>query len=373
MDIRETNLILKQMQNGDFIKKYYRGIFVEFLGKRRVLSTSVLNGGITEGLSAVFNYNCLAENYSCEMHEASYEMELKSNAKKLGLDGDAVTGLSTAAWMEMASIVEETYEDLCVTSIVTGGVDKNAVRAGDPASYYEVNGEYHRLPPGTINIILMINKNLSAGVLTRALVTCTEAKVTAVEELMIGSLYSNGIATGSGTDGTIIVCDAETTEYLTDAGEHSKLGELIGRVVKKAVKEALFKQTGACGARQHNVVERARRYGITLGSLQNYYSSNKEKFSLDLDMKEFEQRFEKIKDNSNVVVWTSLYLHLLDQYRYGLLEWGEVLRECKVLSTMLLQSNKSNEINEVFSIPLDEPILKNLVECLKAILIYHLL
>lgn len=370
--------VLKTFENGDELIYNYRGIRIEFKGKRRVLSTSVLHGGIQEELVGVFNYNCLADEYECTLTESSYEEELKRNARRLHLDGERVTGISTAAWMECVAIQEERFEDLVVTAVVTGGVDKNAVRVGDPASYYERNGQFTlvkedaSITPGTINIMLYINKDLAPGVLCRALVTCTEAKVAAMEELMLGSLYSTGIATGSGTDGTIIVSDCSCSDWLTDAGEHSKLGELIGRSVKHAVKEALYLQTGACPARQHKITERGKRYSITVGSIWEYYEKHREEFLVENkksfgSLCELERKLLYADTDSNLVVWFSLFLHLVDQYQWGLLEWGEILRESKVISKSMLQLGE--ESDWIFKVDEEKEILQVMLDRAKAVLL----
>jgi len=377
MRINENQLVANQelyvFQNGDKVRYHNRGIYVTFAGKRRVLSTSVLNGGIREDLEGAFNFNCLGEQYVCEMLEDTYEKELMAEGKLLGLNGEKVTGLSTAAWVEFASIVNKEFRDLSVTAIVTGGIDKNAVRVGDEATYYEENGTFFMIDkkeqktPGTINIILCINKELPAGVLARTLVTCTEAKVVAVEELMIGSLYGNGIATGSGTDGTIIISDVSCGSTLTDAGEHAKLGELIGKAVKEAVKEAISFQTGAGGPRQHKITERGKRYGITLASLWECYKENiielkqfcqKEYTSLF----EFEKEFSYFETNSTCVVWLSLYLHLLDQYRWGMLQWGELVRELKSLTVSLFQLKDEKMNTWLFQINYQNDLQSELVK-----------
>lgn len=54
----------------------------------------------------------------------------------MGLDPARSTGIGTAARMENAAIVEETYEELKVAACVTAGVEGNAGCAGDPAGYY---------------------------------------------------------------------------------------------------------------------------------------------------------------------------------------------------------------------------------------------
>ena len=123
--------------------------------------------------------------------------------KELGLNPQETTGLSTAASMDKAAIQRATFEDISVTAIVTGGVEKNGCRAGDPASFHERGEKIESLAAGTINIVLLIDADLTPGALTNALVTCTEAKTAALQELMAGSNYSHGLATGSGTDGIV--------------------------------------------------------------------------------------------------------------------------------------------------------------------------
>ncbi len=61
------------------------------------------------------------------------------------------------------------YLGLEVVAISTGGVKTNAGRAGDPANIYEKNGKFISIkgkvdePHGTINTIIIINKELTHG------------------------------------------------------------------------------------------------------------------------------------------------------------------------------------------------------------------
>lgn len=337
---------LHQFKNQDVVRQFGKGLIIDLHGRRRVLSTSMLHGGISDSLSHVFNYNCLADEYDCCMHYDSYEKELADHARTLGLDPEKTTGLSTAAFVECASIRTKEYADVSVTAVVTAGIDHNGVRIGDPASYYEKSNVYTPLEPGTINILLYINHAMPEGAMVRAVTMCTEAKSAAIAELMLGSCYSTGIATGSGTDGTIIICDLETNDMLTDAGGHSKLGELIGCCVKEAVKEALRNQTSASPARQHSILERGRRYGVCISSLFHTYTDYmksippEEESHTILSLKEFEQRVLWFHQNSNTVIFTSLYLHLVDQFQWKLIEWPEILRESKSLCHWYLTSHQ---------------------------------
>ena len=255
------------------------GTIFTFPGKTKVLSTSPLNGGLTAHLMHALNINCMNGAYECEMLGDTYEEDLRAHVRELEIDPETATALSTAAWTELCAVEKVQYQELSVTAAVTGGIDSNGMCPGDPSSYYERNGSYEMLPPGTINVFIYINQNLTDAAMLRALMIASEAKASAVSHLLLGSCYSEEIATGSGTDGTVIASSTEGELTLTDASGHSKLGELIGKVVSSAVKQALL---------AHN-------------------------------------------RTSNLVLCVSLYLHLMDQLRWGLIMEREALRDGKRL------------------------------------------
>lgn len=304
------------LPTGDPVHRYSKCIVVPFTGKRRVLSTCPLNGGYQEDLTAVFNNDGNpGAGMVCKLKAPTYEEHMALIAEEIGLDKASAAGMSTAASMENVSIKTEQFGDLIVTAVVTGGIEVNGGRVGDPASWYEVNGQAKEIKLGTINIMLFINTDMSKGGLTRTVVTCTEAKTAAIQELMAPSRYSMGLATGSGTDSTIVVCNAESDICLTNAGKHSKLGELIGKSVKSAVKEALKLQTGLSPQQQHNILKRVDRFGITEESLWQEFRKNSDVLS----RADFSDRLFHISGDSNLVVSVSLYVHLIDQLMWDLI------------------------------------------------------
>lgn len=306
-----------------------------FPGRTKMLSTSPLNGGLTTHLSHALNINCMNSAYECEMLGDTYEEDLAVHAKLLGIDSASCTALSTAAWTELCAVETVSFQDLSVTAAVTGGIDSNGMCPGDPSSYYEQEGKYEMLPPGTINVFLYINQNLTDPAMVRALMVCSEAKAAAVSRLLLGSCYSEEPATGSGTDGTVIAADMDGAHTLTDASGHSKLGELIGKAVIAAVKQALLKQTAACGPRQFQVLVRTSRYGITAGTLWDFYTEYIdifEKYHIIFSRaSDLERTIQFHNRTSNLVLCTSLYLHLMDQLRWELIMEPEAVREGKRL------------------------------------------
>ena len=101
--------------------------------------------------------------------------------------------------------------------------------------------------------------------MTRAIISATEAKTAALQDLDIRSSYTPRIhqATGTGTD-NIIVVEGEGIQ-VDNSGGHSKMGELIARAVYGAVQEAVYRQNGIVA--QRNIFQRLKDRKISLFGL----------------------------------------------------------------------------------------------------------
>ena len=318
-----------QLACGDELHFYKKSLVLCFQGMRKVLSTGMNQGGCRSDLEAVFNNDGNpGPGMEFVMRADTYEEHLNIIAEEdLGLDPEKCSGMCTAASMENVSIQAMEGDFFTVTAIVTGGIQANGGRIGDPACYSESGGDeandtHEKL--GTINIMLHIDANLPDGTLVKALASCVEAKVAAIQELLAPSRYSNGLATGSGTDSVILICNPESRVYLTDAGHHSQLGEFIGKTVKKAVKEALYRQSGLGPEFQHDILRRMDRFGVTQDTLWRVYcdSGNMPRFV-------FQDRLDALKTEDMLVTYTSLFAHLLDQVEWGLLKPEEAWKAGK--------------------------------------------
>ena len=342
-------MLIHITDNQDQMIRKGKGIIFFFAGKRHVLSSSVLNGGFRDDLLAVFNFDEKPEDSKfCEMTENTYEEHLANIAKdKLELNPSLCSGLSTAADME--NMVIETMSvtlsngfPLTVTAAVTGGIDQNGARPGDPACWEEFDFQYRSLRdlsetpmPGTINIFLHINAALTEGTMVRAVITGSEAKAAACSELLCPSLYSEGIATGSGTDGMIVISDPSTDFVLTAAGKDSLLGEMIGTTIMKALQKAIGLQTDVTQEFQHHVIKRLERFGITEERLYATYRSRsmmdflKGKTTLSKD--EFLKMAEKPLSSGYLTGKASMIAHLLDQLVWGMLSMEDINETCPML------------------------------------------
>ena len=339
---QEFELILKTSV-GDEILKNSDTVLVKFGPKRNGIVSSWLNGGYNEDLSAVFNHQLSQENID-KYEEGGILGFLNDLSSKfytdLNLRSDKISGLITSADMDYYSIACEEYRDIEVMAIATAGVRVNAVSAGDNASYYEINDEYDfdinehddngfSKKPGTINVILLINSRLSESSLLLAEMIATEAKTVALRDLMTASNYSNEIATGTGTDGIAIFSNLDSENRIENMSTHAKIGELIANVVKAAIKECLAKLQWLTPAYQLNALVRLDRYQYDLDDFYENFLTDFIDIKSEDDKKEFIVSLIKVSKNPELVANVSLIIHLLDQYRYGLLSKKTVLKVSK--------------------------------------------
>ena len=175
----------------------------------------------------------------------------------IGKSEETASFLFTGADMDNLAVKRQKFRDMDVYALVTAGVKSNAVRMSkDEGRFYE---------PGTINIILLPNMKLTSRAMTRAIISATEAKTAALQDLDIRSSYSSlyNQATGTGTDNIIVV--QGTGIWIENAGGHSKMGELIAKAVYAGVQEAVYKQNGIVNRR--NVFQRLKDRKISIYKL----------------------------------------------------------------------------------------------------------
>jgi adenosylcobinamide amidohydrolase len=236
----------------------------------RALSTSQVNGGLCDHLTHLVNHQ------SCEgaahrerleaivaMGQVAYHQQV---CQELGLNPHTTATMGTAANMQYAATVTAEYEAFSVTAIVTAGVQGNAGRAGDPSQFVERHGTYEpavETQSGTINTMLLFNAALSQAALARAVVTMTEAKTAALQELAVSSRVSAELATGTGTDQFTLASPLLDPPVITWTGQHAKVGELIGRAVHDATREALRWQNGLEISLTRSAIYALERFGFS--------------------------------------------------------------------------------------------------------------
>ncbi len=288
-------------------------IILSLKKENNILISSWLNGGICYNMDNVVNQTIGNGDYE-QLDDGNYIEFQKNKFIHLNLNPDKSTGLMTSACMDNMAISKKTYEQITVYSIVTAGADKNGVKAGDLASFYEYNHHYFS-HFGTINIITVIDANLDDGALVTAAITATEAKTSVLQDLKVESQYSHNIATGTGTDGLCIISNKNSQNHLENAGKHSKLGELISVSIREATKKALFLQTFMSEEYQATVLSRLSRFNIYFEDFLNESS---------MDELSYASVFYHFNKNKRNVAFVSSIINLVDEVQLGLLEIEDI-------------------------------------------------
>jgi adenosylcobinamide hydrolase len=243
MDKKEVKLKLKNVK-AEVIYHKYRNVdvntlLVSFGEKHHIIST-------LDGYRDVrFIANSYQPSELSEIIMKNYTAFEEDFPKVLGIPRSDLSFLGTGANMDNLAVCEKSYQDRIVCCLATGGVG-NAIRTGvDETNWIEQDGTYTKTL-GTINIIILTNVTLTDGAMARTIITATEAKTAALQDMDARSSVSpENQATGTGTDNMIVVSGTDPDKKVRYTGGHTKLGELIGATTKIAVAETIKKHEAA--------------------------------------------------------------------------------------------------------------------------------
>lgn len=216
-----------------------RTLLIDLEKRLKVLSSASCHGGLVRA-RYIMNHQVQANPVATPAIPSKRKWTdpakyLKQVAGELGVFGEAV-GLMTAVPMKQLVTLREEADSLWVEGFITVGVT-NAVRAGDPVIPAEPD---RRTKPGTINIILVTNARLADSAMVGAVQVLTESKAAVLLTAGVPSWTGRRGATGTGTDAVVIACGAGPDgPPLRYSGTHTKVGELIGRLVMRGVGEGL--------------------------------------------------------------------------------------------------------------------------------------
>lgn len=249
----------------------------------------------------------------------------------VGKSENSASFLFTGADMDNLTVKTKSFKDMKVYALATAGVESNAVRmSSDEGRFYE---------PGTINIILLPNMKLTPRAMTRAIISATEGKTAALQDLDIRSSYSSQMhqATGTGTDNIIAV--QGTGVLIDNAGGHSKMGELIAKAVYEAVREAVCRQNGLVPGR--SVFRRLKERNISIYTLVSGIDCE-----CNLKKSDFAAAVEKVLLNPEYAGFVEFALALSDDYENGLVKDLSVFNSW---SKTIAESIAGNNIDELKS------------------------
>ncbi|RJE86870.1 hypothetical protein D3P07_16940 [Paenibacillus sp. 1011MAR3C5] len=227
-----------------YFSRYWNGVSAELKEDRievrlphicHTLSSAIWPGGFSMADGFV-NWKVPLD-YRCDEPVS----DLKRRCGEWGFRPDSTVGFLTAAKLTHASVTElegDRFRLLCITTVGT----RNAARAGLKRETYSAYA------PGTINSILLIDARMTESAMVNAVITATEAKAAALQQLNIREAANGLSATGTTTDAVAIGVSqsAEWGEAVhAYAGAATTIGCAIGEAVYETVLEA--------GATQHEV------------------------------------------------------------------------------------------------------------------------
>lgn len=227
---------MRTLLTGGTLHASETAILISFDRPRRSLSTAIWGGGFRDILAALNQKLTVFYPREEDFPGGSVAAYLRLKLIDAGCDPARSSALLTSARMEWHRYAFRTRGPLTVEVIATGGAEKTAARAGDPPLYEERDG--HFFPVGTVNLIALVNGSLPDGIMTRALMTLTEGKTAAFQDLGIAAVYTGRAATGTATDGVTLITDPEGPVY-TDAGTFSALGSMLAACARDAVYHCL--------------------------------------------------------------------------------------------------------------------------------------
>ena len=206
------------------------------------------NGPITHPVHTLVNATLGSDEFVDMDHLDSYCLE---RLRSQGLDPTKTVMLLTA--VPQTQLQHETVRvpatGLQVDVFCTAGMG-NAIAPGDPALYDEELAVPVRRP-GTINLIVIVNRCLTDQALLELVHVATMAKCQALFELAQKSSMSDRIALGTGTDCIAIAGLAHADTSLRFGGLGTRLGSITAQAVSQTLTRAIQNQRTHLLAQSH--------------------------------------------------------------------------------------------------------------------------
>jgi len=292
-----------------------------------VLSSAVLNGGFTKANGIISIH--VPEDRDEEIHKDPENL-LKRTVVKLGLDPEKIVGMMTAADLRKVEVFDQRNQDTTLSAFVTAGVGCSAT-AGESTVSKRDSPKIKKV--GTINIILLVDGNLTESCMVDAVKTATEAKTVAMRELDVRSYFSGDLASGTVTDTAVVAC-TERGKPLKYAGTATVLGEMIGKAVKESVKKAIKKQEKMRANR--SLTQRLEERGISLPNMITVFSETHPTISGNSEkLGKFTEELQGILRDPKVSSLVIAALRLDDDAKMGLIpvDMCDKSQVCGILQT----------------------------------------
>jgi adenosylcobinamide hydrolase len=210
-----------------------------------VLSSAVVGGGFG-AVREILNVH-VDDKYDGERPDE----DLAAVAAELGAERPFV-GLMTAAYTEFARCAVEKLGALTVAAVVSVGLSNTSSAGvtppiGLPEDEPEVRATSTPPPPGTINVVLLVDGALTPAAMVNAVITATEAKTMTLAAWDVKTPEGDD-ASGTSTDTVVVACTG-CGEELSYAGPATPVGWLAARAVRAAMRRICEEKIARDGGR----------------------------------------------------------------------------------------------------------------------------
>jgi adenosylcobinamide amidohydrolase len=284
-----------------------------------VLSSAVHNGGFTKANNIISihvpeindeNNQKANDDLDKELHENPENILIRA-MKRQNLDVDTTIGIMTHADVRNVEIAHKNQQNITLTALVTGGVEV-AATASELTISKPTTNEID--PIGTINVILIVNGNLTESCMIDAMKTVIEAKTVALRELDVRSYFSGDPASGTVTDSAVIASTQQGTP-IKYAGTATVIGELIGDAVKGALKKTLLKEQQVSADRC--LTKRLKEHKICIEKAATNYVKTHPKLATQTE--QFNKQVQQTLSNPKIVPFVIAGLRLDEDLKNGLI------------------------------------------------------
>jgi len=202
----------------------------------KTLSSGVTGAGV--GWHKYFVNRHVNKDYHCD----DYKVEMNSYLENNGFLPSETVGMMTAVELEDAAYGSYQAGASSVFIVVTASVG-HAV----DAALSEQHPSY--LLPGTINLWIFINGELSEQAFLQCAMTATEAKTSVLRNRQVADSLTGTTATGTPTD-SLLIAATQSGEHHEFAGTITSLGKVVAKGVYECLTEALDRRESSIKARE---------------------------------------------------------------------------------------------------------------------------
>ena len=346
-----------------------------------ILSSAVHNGGFTKAKTIISihvpeqndeNCNRKMDDLDKELHE-NPELILQRAIKRLGISLDDAVGIMTHADVRNVDVSYQKYDGVTLSVFVTAGVEV-AARAGELTISLP---NQPKIDIGTINVVLLIDGNLTESCMVDTIKTIIEAKTVALKELDVRSCFSGDLASGTVTDSVVVAC-TNRGEPISYAGTATVIGELIGKSVKQSLKKTLYNEQQVEADRC--LTKRLKERRISLENVMKIFIKTHPELSPKED--QFKKQVETALSNPKIVPLVIAGLRLDEDLKDGLVPKNMFDKSATIETLQAAVAkclcNKNPDALKVVSInlaaeeklgPVTEMILATIMSCISSSLL----